>query len=35
MMIQPSKASQTIAKEQTIEAMVQTHVDFFLGQMHG
>jgi glycosyltransferase involved in cell wall biosynthesis len=35
LMIQPSAASQTVAKNQTIEAMVQTHVDFFLGQIHG
>jgi glycosyltransferase involved in cell wall biosynthesis len=35
LMIQPSVASQTIAKSQTIEAMVQTHVDFFLGETHG
>jgi glycosyltransferase involved in cell wall biosynthesis len=32
--IQPSLASQTIANRQTIEAMVQAHVDYFLGQRH-
>ena len=35
LLIQPSVASQRIAKSQTIEAMVQTHVDFFLGRLHG
>lgn len=35
LLIQPSSASQTIAKSQTIEAMVKTHVDFFLGHNHG
>lgn len=35
LLIQPSIASQRIAKSQTIEAMVQAHVDFFLGPLHG
>jgi hypothetical protein len=35
LLIQPSVASQRIAKSQTIEAMVKTHVDFFLGRLHG
>jgi glycosyltransferase involved in cell wall biosynthesis len=34
LLIQPTAASQAIAQSQTIEAMVQTHVDYFLGHHH-
>jgi glycosyltransferase involved in cell wall biosynthesis len=34
LLIQPSAASQRIARSQTIEAMVQAHVDYFLGKNH-
>jgi glycosyltransferase involved in cell wall biosynthesis len=35
LLIQPTPESQRIAKSQTIEAMVQAHLDFFLGPLHG
>jgi glycosyltransferase involved in cell wall biosynthesis len=34
LLIQPSSVGQAIAKNQTIEAMIQTHVDYFLRETH-